>query len=1446
MHGKRIVLPIACCVPVFCAAQHWAMKSSGLGNERFVDVRSGPGDVVFSTGEFGPGSTVAGQPLASQGLSDIFVLKQDAVGALQWVVRAGGPGLDLAGRVCPAPDGSVVVCGQFQGTADLFGTSITAQGGSTDLFVAKLAGSNGALLWVRTGGSAAYTDRAAGVAVGADGRVLLTGEFRGQAVFDAGTFNSTIDPGTSLPGSDVFVASYSADGTAQWLVQGIAERDDQAAGVAIGADGAAYAFGSYSETISFGTPHPNAALNQIYLVKLDAAGQEQWFRRIGGAAYQLPVDLRYGDNGSLYLCGDNQGALTWFGDTPQPISSTQPNAYFLIKAGTDGALQQATTTGSVNAVNATGLDQRGGTVAVHGTFQCAFGSLQQHYGANGIFIAVGTQDLFIVKYDAVSTAIAEAQQFGGHEEKEAGGITSLSNGELVFCGAFAEFLIFPSEGDGWGEVFDPPPCSPSASGPSSYCGDTHYTSYESILSAGGMDGFVARGYVDSREPYDPYVRSGNGCDRQVPEMMVLSMPGIITDSVAQCGGDTLFWQHDIHRYACPPCVCGPEWTTSWLIDDLAWSNGQDYFDTIHVWSSGWYWRTQTSTNGCYSETDSIHVEVLTYPGAWISVNGGPPFGPPGNFLQLCDDSLFTLEAVDVLPGETIQWYENGAPVAGTEFVLEGSGSYTLVVTGANGCIQQNTFTVSMLDSVSLPNITGTDFQFMYNGVPLDVQDTVNVCAPGTCMAGDLIPTWYVDGVPTVLTHPIFVYYGTIDGCGFGTTYPDLAMDWDQWVQGEGWHPLHVRITLHIEGCADDTLAFEVFDSVYFHIAVPEVTPMEDVQLCIGDTLAVPIHCTGCTELEVSGPPGAFAVSAGQDTVWVWGLGLVSVIGTNTEGAFCKDVSYFQVSQAIPPSITVEPVVVCPGDTVLLWTSFPSDQYDWTGPAGPLTENNDSVLVTMPGAYYLTAYTDNGCALFNGPANVSQFGTPSLSMQPDNVLCPGETGILQIIGGGITAVEWNPPLSGGSLVQAIDTPGIYGCVVTACGMQHVLNAVVVGSSVSAEIDTGPFTICGGGSVLLDGPEGDYSYYWTPSGAVTEDLLVTSPGQHVLQVTDAFGCTALSDVATVILQEFTQPLQVPGDSLCAGDELLLAASGSGTITWYADEALTQVLATGGTYNGGAQTAGSTLYVTQTEGGCTGSAVAVTVIVVPDAGAAVITGDTSLCEGEDLLLTAAAQGASGYSWTTPQGSTTGQQYVLNGMAPGGAGMYICVPDNAGCAGGADSVAVVVQVSPGAPVISGTTALCVGDPLTLTVAGAGTFTWYGPGGTGQGSVFSTMATAANTGTWTVTVEGGECPDAQAGIDVTVDDCGFIIPNVFTPNSDGQNDQFIVEGGAATAFQLRLFNRWGQEVRFMQATHRLAWDGRDEGHRMLSDGVYYYELMETRSGQTIPHTGYIQLNRGR
>lgn len=1506
---------------LFAGGQHWAAKSTGNGNERVVDVKADLADGLVSIGEFGPGASVLGQPLTCQGLSDVFVVKQSASGALQWVQQAGGAGLDFAGKVCAAPDGSVVVCGQFTGTADLFGTSVSAQGGSTDFFVAKLSGTNGSLTWVRTGGSAAYTDRAANVAVGTDGRVLVTGEFRGGGIFDAGTFNSTIDPGTSLPGSDVFIASYSADGTAEWFKQGIAEQDDQAADVAIDGSGAAYAFGLYSGTMSFGTPHPNTALNQMYLVKFDAAGDEQWFRRIGGAALQQPVDMQLGADG-VFLCGELQGGLTFFDTAPNTVPSAQPNAYFLLRAGADGEFVSGTATGSVNTVRIAGLDQRGNTVAAYGEFECGFTDLQDHYDATGIFIATGEEDLFIAKHDAQTLALDEAQQFGGHEGKTAGGITSLSNGELVFCGGFSELLIFPSEGDAWGDLIGP--CPLTGFGAALYCGDAHYTSYAGVQSTGALDGFIARGYVDSRQPYDPYMRSGLVCDRSATDIIVLGN-GDSTDYVLACGTADLEWPRNIHYYP-EPSICDETPSVSWDVDIL-WSTGQTYGDGIGAAQSGWYWRTQTSSNGCYTETDSIQVEILPAPQAWISINNGFPMAGPGPTPYTACQPVEML-ATDLLPGETFQWYIDGEPVPGNPILADAPGSYSLTVTSPNGCVGTNLIAFDLLEAVNIPNITSADFDFYFNGVALDQQDSVQIC-DGVFQQGYIHATWYVDGVPTELGPPFIVFATTESGGGL-VSYANQAISWFVEPEPNGWYDLQIHLVMNVEGCLDDSMAFDASDSVYFAAGnSPQIAPLEDITLCLGDTAMVVLDCTGCSQIQWSGP-GPVVTSPGQDTAWVTEFGNYSVIAMNNDGVLCGATEYFMVSQALPPALVVSPLAVCSGDTAVLSTSFQGTTYEWSGPSGPLVGDDDSLLIWEIGSYYLTVYTDQGCPLFGGPAFLQEFATPSLAATPNTVLCPGQATALVISGGGLEQIIWDPPFSGGSLTQSVSEGGTYTCTVIACEDTFDLSVDIFSSTIMAEIPPGPYSICGGGSALLDGPAGDYTYLWTPGNAATEDLLATDTGSYQLQITDTLGCMALSNVVEVSAQSFTEALVTSGDTVCAGEDAQLSATGSGTLVWYTQADLQDTLIVGGvlTIQGAAQS--DTVYVTQTESGCTGPVTPVVILVGLVPSPPVITGDTSLCIGDALSLSVTPQPGVTYTWTTPQGAVTGPTVSIGSVSASDIGTYVCTTSVQGCPGSSTSVSLVLEAGPEAPEISGETELCAGDDLSLEVAsvpgisyswttpsggvsgptvevanvnptdegvyvcfasagdcgGEGaevtvniqlpppipvvsgpdtlcdgesgsvtvvgvtaSFSWVTPQGTTVGGAMGYpiwAATPEDNGEYGVLVDGGACPDVSAFTSITVVTCDGVVPNVFTPNADGVNDYFLIEGSPGVTYYFKVYNRWGQLVFSTPRVEAIRWDGRDDGNDMLPDGVYYYELIRITFGRSRTSTGYIQLSRGR
>ncbi len=77
-------------------------------------------------------------------------------------------------------------------------------------------------------------------------------------------------------------------------------------------------------------------------------------------------------------------------------------------------------------------------------------------------------------------------------------------------------------------------------------------------------------------------------------------------------------------------------------------------------------------------------------------------------------------------------------------------------------------------------------------------------------------------------------------------------------------------------------------------------------------------------------------------------------------------------------------------------------------------------------------------------------------------------------------------------------------------------------------------------------------------------------------------------------------------------------------------------------------------------------------------------------------------------------------------------------------------------------------------------------------------------------------------------------IPNVFTPNGDGVNDYFKIEGLLSQCDEaaVEVYNRWGQLI-FSDDKTYFAWDGKDKNGMEISDGVYFIMLKSKKKNDT-------------
>lgn len=133
-----------------------------------------------------------------------------------------------------------------------------------------------------------------------------------------------------------------------------------------------------------------------------------------------------------------------------------------------------------------------------------------------------------------------------------------------------------------------------------------------------------------------------------------------------------------------------------------------------------------------------------------------------------------------------------------------------------------------------------------------------------------------------------------------------------------------------------------------------------------------------------------------------------------------------------------------------------------------------------------------------------------------------------------------------------------------------------------------------------------------------------------------------------------------------------------------------------------------------------------------------------------------------------------------------------------------------------------CADERVTLdaTTKNATAYTWAN----GQTTPTLTVSVA---GTYTATIIVNNCPLVRK-FTVIRDECliepEIIIPNIITPNGDGKNDSFVVQGIEDNTLALKIFNRWGKS---MYQTDRYDNNWSADG---LPDGVYYYQLTNPRT----------------
>ncbi|MDR1680422.1 MAG: gliding motility-associated C-terminal domain-containing protein [Prevotellaceae bacterium] len=849
--------------------------------------------------------------------------------------------------------------------------------------------------------------------------------------------------------------------------------------------------------------------------------------------------------------------------------------------------------------------------------------------------------------------------------------------------------------------------------------------------------------------------------------------------------------------------------------------------------------TYRDVHGC-TDSASSTVTVLPLP-------ADPTIGIVDS-VSLCDGTPATL-AANASGAANAQWYKNGVAMTDStrlQLVVTESGSYSVTVTGANGCAAtqgSDPVTIVMHAMPGIPAVSTTDTTTFCHGR----------WATLYAHSADAVAyQWYRDGIAIA------------DSTGTQLT-----------AVASGSYT--VRIT-NANGCLSEMSTPPVVITTFPSPNHPAVTTADSTAFCPGGSATLFLDTTGARS-------------------WQWFHNGTAVPDSTTEHfTTAQSGTYYVIVQKTDyciehseeMEITVYPVpataainggamAFCSGGSVVLTADAAgAASFQWfrNGTAVP-DSVNAHFTAAESGSYTALTQDTHGClSTISAPVEVTVYplpATPVITVSGAAELCAGDSVKLAVAGAASYTCQWlrnGNPVPGATTHEYMAyTAGTYTLSIENeyhCPPAYPGTAVTV---VVHPLPVAPhlfsadaLSFCQGDDALLEAnAPGAITYQWYRNGtpiALATGAACTAviSGTYTLHITDAHGCRPAGESNALPVVVYERPaapqLDAAAAAFCGGGstELTVIASGAQSYTWLHNGSPVATTTAPGFF----VTEGGTYTVTVLgEGSCTasgaGNPVIITILNTPADPVLTVTSPTSFCQGQSVLLTAWSPDALTYEWHR-------DGYVIEGLsadtyAASASGQYTvravngCVSQNA-----ADPVSVTVHNLPLAPVIAAN-----GPPfyrgwdymLEIVIPERDVhYYWYKDGvATGiTGEQWPLPALEdSQAGTYTVEAESGEgCRVRSEPFVVAPEPSPLFIPNVFTPNGDGVNDTFHIAGlENYNGNELRILNKRGKTV-FSAVDYRNDWDGSG-----LPDDTYYYRLtVQEKDGSDTPYQGYVNIKR--
>lgn len=396
--------------------------STGVGGTA-VDVGRGiataPDGSVYVVGDFEGTATfgAAGERTAA-GKSDAVLVRVDAKGNVVAATPFGGANQERGDAVAVDAKGDVAFAGLFSADAKL-GDLATTANGSDDAFVA-MVDAKGQPRWVWTAGGAA-SDAASALVARPGGGWLVALSFTGDVTVGGVGLRSRGE-------TDVALVALTADGDVAWVTQLGGDGEDLINRLAIDPAGGIYAIGGFKGTTDVGGgPLKSAGARDVLVARFDPAGRHLWSKRIGNPFNDTPGGIAVDRAGGIVITGSYFKDVDFLGT---PLLSKGESDIFLARLGSDGALSWVKSFGAEREDDGFGVAvDEAGAIVLAGWME---GKVD--FGG-GVLEGKGYHDAFVARFGA-DGGYRGAVRFGGQDYDEGRAVALTADGGVVATGPF--------------------------------------------------------------------------------------------------------------------------------------------------------------------------------------------------------------------------------------------------------------------------------------------------------------------------------------------------------------------------------------------------------------------------------------------------------------------------------------------------------------------------------------------------------------------------------------------------------------------------------------------------------------------------------------------------------------------------------------------------------------------------------------------------------------------------------------------------------------------------------------------------------------------------------------------------------------------------------------------------------------------------------------------------